>query len=107
MPHFAVSARPTTRPWKLKLNFISADGHHGEQVMRYLDFKAAIRQHLQQHRTGATWLELRDALSLPYDRPCPEWTHRLENEIGLIRCKGSGRALVWKLSPAAASQTKA
>jgi hypothetical protein len=65
--------------------------------MRYEEFKAAIQQHLKRNRHGATWLELRDTLTLPYDRPCPEWTRRLETEIGLIRRKGARRSLVWEL----------
>jgi hypothetical protein len=65
--------------------------------MRYIEFKAAIQQHLQRNRDGATWLKLRDTLSLPSDRPCPEWTRRLEEEIGLVRRRSSGRALVWSL----------
>jgi len=73
--------------------------------MRYEEFKAAIQQHLQRHRGGATWSELRLTLALPYDRPCPEWTCRLEEEIGLARTKGAGRSLVWKLSAPAASKT--
>jgi len=50
-------------------------------------------------------LPLREALALPYDRPCPEWTRQLEEEIGLIRRKGSGRSLVWQLAAAATSRT--
>lgn len=73
--------------------------------MRYVDFKTAIQQHLQRNRRGATWIELRDTLALPYDRPCPEWTRRLESEIGLIRRKDSGRSLVWTLSPTVVSRT--
>jgi hypothetical protein len=73
--------------------------------MRYTEFKAAIQQHLQQNRNGATWLELRETLALPYDRPCPEWTRRLESEIGLIRRKSSGRSLVWEIPPTANSKT--
>jgi len=65
--------------------------------MRYLEFKNTIQRHLHKHPNGATWPELRDALSLPYDRPCPEWTRQLEKEIGLVRRKGSGRSLVWSL----------
>lgn len=73
--------------------------------MRYIEFKSAIRQHLQRNRKGATWLELREALALPYDRPCPEWTKMLEEEIGLVRRKGSGRALVWQLKQSASSRS--
>ena len=69
--------------------------------MRYVEFKAAIEQHLRRHHGGATWPELRDNLQLPYDRPCPEWTRRLEIEIGLIRRKGAARSLIWALPPAA------
>ena len=45
----------------------------------------------------STWAQLRADLDLPYDRPCPSWTKRLEEEIGLTRTKGVGRALVWKV----------
>jgi hypothetical protein len=67
--------------------------------MRYAEFKAAIQQHLQRSRAGATWIEMRDALALPYEQPCPEWTRRLEREIDLVRRKGLGRALVWEVPP--------
>ena len=69
--------------------------------MRYDEFKAAIQQHLRRNRRGATWPELRDTLILPYDRPCPEWTRRLEIEVGLIPSdkKGAGRSLVRELQP--------
>ncbi|MDI1314035.1 hypothetical protein [Prosthecobacter sp.] len=67
--------------------------------MKYTEFKAAIQQHLKSKRQGATWVELRETLALPYKRPCPEWTRRLEEEIGLVRRKGAGRALVWELEP--------
>jgi hypothetical protein len=73
--------------------------------MRYVEFRAAIQQHLQQNRQGATWLELRDILRLPYDRPCPEWTRKLEGDIGLIRRKGTGPSLVWELPPTTASRS--
>ena len=73
--------------------------------MRYIEFKAAIKQHLQLKRKGATWPELREALALPYDRPCPAWTKMLEDEIGLVRRKGSGRTLVWELPSSAISRT--
>lgn len=65
--------------------------------MTYLEFKAAIQQHLRRSRAGATWVELRDKLGLPYERACPEWTRRLEEDIGLERRKGAGRALVWQI----------
>lgn len=65
--------------------------------MTYVEYRATLQRHLQKLSGGATWQELRDALKLPYARPCPEWTRRLENEIGLVRKKGSGRSLVWTL----------
>jgi hypothetical protein len=73
--------------------------------MSYAEFKGAIHQRLKLSRHGATWVELRDSLGLPYARPCPEWTRRLESEIGLVRRKGSGRALVWGLPSTAPSRT--
>ena len=65
--------------------------------MSYIEFKTTIQRHLATHSGGATWNELRDTLQLPYDRPCPEWTRRLEKEIGLVRHKGGGRSLRWVL----------
>ena len=65
--------------------------------MRYVDFKDQIQQELCQNPTGLTWAQLKDRLDLPYDRPCPAWLERLEQEIGLLRVRGSGRAFVWKI----------
>lgn len=65
--------------------------------MRYIDFRDAILKELCRRPDGLTWVQLRQRLALPYDRPCPEWTKRLEQEIGLSRGKGIGRALVWRL----------
>ena len=63
--------------------------------MTYSLFKNLIQTDLRKRSTGRTWKELRSDLALPYDRPCPEWTKKLEREIGLTRKKGEGRELVW------------
>jgi hypothetical protein len=63
--------------------------------MRYVEFKDAIHQALQRNPQGLTWGELQQRLALPYERPCPTWTNRLEKEIGLSRKKGAGRAFLW------------
>ena len=68
-----------------------------EDDMRYTEFREAIVSELAGRAGGMTWVELRDALGLPYDRPCPEWTARLEREAGLRRVKGTGRSLTWKI----------
>jgi hypothetical protein len=65
--------------------------------MTYSAFKSAIATELKRHRTGRTWKDLKSRLKLPYARPCPEWTRKLETEIGLVREKGEGRALVWRV----------
>jgi hypothetical protein len=65
--------------------------------MRYFEYKAGIQRYLEEHSGGVSWQELREALNLPYTRPCPEWTRRLEVEIGLVRLKGTGRSLLWTL----------
>ncbi|MFC1850792.1 hypothetical protein ACFL27_11415 [candidate division CSSED10-310 bacterium] len=65
--------------------------------MKYTDFSAVIREELLKHPSGLTWTELRQSLSLPYDRPCQTWISRLEQEIGLSRTRGSGRAYVWRI----------
>ncbi len=64
--------------------------------MTYDAFRDLIEGGLRNSR-GSTWAQLREELALPYERPCPEWTRRLEEEIGLVRRKGAGRALVWCL----------
>jgi hypothetical protein len=65
--------------------------------MTYVAYKSAIAGELQRHRPGRTWQDLRSRLKLPYIRPCAEWTRKLESEIGLVREKGKGRALVWRI----------
>lgn len=65
--------------------------------MKYSEFRDLIEKELRQNRSGRTWNDLRDRLGLPYDRPCPTWVKRLEDEIGLARVKGSTRALVWTI----------
>jgi hypothetical protein len=65
--------------------------------MTYIDYRNAIREQLHRPVAGMTWAQLQRRLRLPYDRPCPAWTARLESDIGLVRGKGKGRALVWKL----------
>ena len=65
--------------------------------MRYTEYRDAIRTALRRNGRGMTWPELRAGLRLPYERPCPAWTQRLEEEIGLCRVKGEGRGLVWKI----------
>jgi hypothetical protein len=67
--------------------------------MRYADFKEAIRARLLAEPSGMTWRQLKADLRLPYDRPCPEWTRLLEQEIHLVRRKRSGNALIWALRP--------
>lgn len=66
--------------------------------MRYVDFRDSIHRALRKNPNGLTWPQLRDSLNLPYKSPCQEWVKRLEQEIGLSRFKGTGRALVWKCS---------
>jgi hypothetical protein len=73
--------------------------HGGYAVgMRYIEFRDVVETYLRRNRLGRTWAEIRDALDLPYERPCPTWVRRLENEIGLRRTKGDGRALVWHVA---------
>jgi hypothetical protein len=66
--------------------------------MSFVEFKNAIDRELRRRPEGLTWIQLQQRLNLPYDRPCQTWTHRLEQEIGLSRKKGSGRALLWRVS---------
>ena len=69
--------------------------------MRYVEFRDAIARALGKRPAGMTWVELREAAELPYERPCPEWTRRLEAEIGLERTppadRSGGRRHVWTL----------
>jgi len=65
--------------------------------MRYIEFRESIQNTLIQNPGGLTWVELKKETNLPYKTPCPTWVKQLEGEISLIREKGHGRALVWKL----------
>ena len=65
--------------------------------MRYEEFREAVTSYLRRRTRGRTWAEIRDDLDLPYERPCPTWTARLEAEAGLTRTRGAGRALVWRV----------
>jgi hypothetical protein len=65
--------------------------------MRYVEFRDRIRDRLRSRPGGETWAELRNALDLPYERPCPTWLKQLESDIDLTREKGAGRALVWRV----------
>ena len=67
--------------------------------MRYVDFRDSIREELAGQDFGLTWAELKERLDLPYDRPCPTWIRRMEQEAGLSRARGSGRAYVWTIRP--------
>ena len=60
--------------------------------MRYLEFRDAIHKELLQNPAGLTWAELKGRLDLPYNQPCPEWLRRMEEEVGLSRARGAGRA---------------
>ena len=53
--------------------------------MRYDEFRVAIANALRGRPAGMTWVELRDALALPYDRLCPAWAARLERDVGCGR----------------------
>ena len=67
--------------------------------MRYVEFRDAIKSELRRVPAGLTWADLKKRLKLPYDVPCPEWVKRMEQEIGLSRKRGAGRAFTWRVSP--------
>jgi hypothetical protein len=68
--------------------------------MTYPRFRDAIAATLARHPAGLTWRGVNAKARLAVARPCPEWTRRLEQEIGLKRIPGTGRALVWQLASA-------
>jgi hypothetical protein len=72
--------------------------------MRYVEFRDAIRIELQRVPAGLTWADLKKRLKLPYHSPCPEWVKQMEQEIGLSRERGPGRAFTWRLSPKESKQ---
>ena len=67
--------------------------------MTYFEFRDRIERRLRKNPRGLSWKALRDQLALPYERACPEWTKRLEHEIGLKRVRREGPALIWTLPP--------
>ena len=66
--------------------------------MRYVEFRDAIHQALRRVPAGLTWVELKGRLKLPYKTACPEWVRQLEQEIGLVRERGAGRGLTWRVA---------
>jgi hypothetical protein len=66
--------------------------------MRYAEFRDAIKGELRRVPAGLTWAALKKRLKLPYDSPCPEWVKQMEQEIGLSRERGPGRAFTWRVS---------
>jgi hypothetical protein len=65
--------------------------------MKYLEFVQSIVEELRKNPSGLTWIELKSFLDLPYPIPCQTWIAKMEHENGLIREKGSSRALIWKV----------
>jgi hypothetical protein len=65
--------------------------------MRYVEFVLLIEEELRDNPGGLTWVELKERLDLPYNQPCPSWVGRMEQENGLSRTRGSGRAYLWKI----------
>ena len=78
-----------------------------EVPVRYVEFRDAIKNELRRVPAGLTWADLKKRLKLPYDIPCPEWVKQMEQEIGLSRERGSGRALTWRVSPRKAAKVAA
>ena len=58
-------------------------GGAGRGSMRYVEFRDTIREALRRNPAGLTWMELKRRFNLPYDRPCPSWVKRLEDEVWL------------------------
>ena len=67
--------------------------------MRYVEFRDAIGRELRRCPSGLTWVALKERLKLRYGIPCPEWVRQMEQEVGLVRERGSSRAFTWKLVP--------
>ena len=65
--------------------------------MTYEEFRDKIKNHLDTSDEGATWGELKERLELPYETPCYSWISQLESDIGLVRKKKKGNALLWEL----------
>jgi hypothetical protein len=65
--------------------------------MKYIEFRDAIHLELIDNPAGLTWIQLRERLSLPYQRPCQTWIAQLEKEIGLNRDSRVHGALIWRV----------
>lgn len=65
--------------------------------MSYVEFRQLVLSELRRNPAGCSWRELRERLHLPYRQPCPTWTRRMEQEDGLTRTAGTGRALIWRI----------
>ena len=67
--------------------------------MHYEKFIELIQNELVKHPDGLTWVELKNKLNLPFDRPCQTWIYQMEQEIDLTRSRKTQRTYIWKISP--------
>jgi hypothetical protein len=65
--------------------------------MSYEDFSSKVSVALKAARKPLTWTEIRTVASLPQTFPNNQWLHRMEQDIGLTRRRGSDGIINWEL----------
>ena len=65
--------------------------------MTYEDFKTTIECVLIGAGKPLTWSEIKQIAGLPQKAPNNKWVRQMETDIGLIREKGKGGKMLWRL----------
>jgi hypothetical protein len=65
--------------------------------MSYEEFCDKIKKALAYNDHGMTWTELRNQLKLDQVVPNNKWVRHMENDIGLMRLKGSDGGVIWRV----------
>lgn len=65
--------------------------------MAYEDFKTTIEHVLTEAGKHLTWSEIKQRAGLLQKLPNNKWVRQVETDIGLIREKGKGGKMLWRV----------
>ena len=65
--------------------------------MTYEDFKTTVEHVLIEAGNPLTWSQIKQRAGLPQKVPNNKWVRQMETNIGLIRGKGKGGKMLWRL----------
>jgi antitoxin component of MazEF toxin-antitoxin module len=90
------------RDRSLVVNCVATPSQVAERVsvekMTYEEFRDKIKEALQYNDKGLTWTQIRTQLKLNQVVPNNKWVRRMEKDMGLIRVKGKGGIVLWRIN---------